>query len=77
MVAKHTKEDELRREPSIDGWSDVDVPTEEFYGVCGVCHGSGKTPDPERQGCSEPCWNCGGDGMSELDEPDGWKVYDT
>ena len=63
MPARHTIEDEVI---NYDGEDHVNP---EADGVCGVCFGQGEVPDINamssgRMEALEPCWNCGGDGVS-------------
>lgn len=68
MPAHHTKADEY-----IDTHHGAE-PTEEYFGVCSCCHGTGTTPEYNDRGRylgDETCQNCGGDGLSERkEEPD-------
>ena len=63
MPARHTPEQE-------HSFGDFGYePTEEYYGICSDCHGSGEISAYETHGrYTEPCPRCGGDGRSELIE---------
>lgn len=61
MAANHDEADEILKTP----YPPFVEPTQEYYGVCGVCHGTGTVPDYDRPNREESCWNCGGDGKSE------------
>ena len=65
MAAKHSESDEYGCEMTPHG--PLPAPTEEYYGICSTCHGSGTVSDADRVNRDETCWSCGGDGKSELE----------
>lgn len=59
MAAIHNESDEIVFTPEPN-------PTEEYYGICSVCHGDGEVIEFDERGrrTMEECGNCGGDGKS-------------
>ena len=67
MAARHTPEQEII-ETNYPPYAE---PTQEAYGNCGICFGSGVESEWDNNIRREfPCGNCGGDGLSTLVTPD-------
>jgi len=68
MAATHYEEDEIKEGYGAN-YEPIPEPTQEYYGVCSTCNGSGNTvylgDRPSIGQHTEPCWSCDGDGKSE------------